>query len=249
MKNRKYLSILSIIFTLALLLAACRPEDGPVDEMITPEPEMTEEVPVEPSAEMPMATDEAMGGEPHMATEEPMDGEMTEEPAMPDSGEGAAGDMDEEPIAAPAWYSARLVDVASGEEFSLSDFSGKVIVVETMAIWCSNCLQQQRNVGELKDMLGEREEVVFVVLDIDPNEDAAQLKSYVEQHGFGGFYAVAPAEVSAELGELYGGQVLNPTSAPMLIVDAHGEAHLLPFGVKSAGELQEALQPYLGGDM
>ena len=58
-------------------------------------------------------------------------------------------------------------------------------------------------------------------------------------------YAVAPPEVSRELGQLYGDQFLNPPATPMLIIDQHGEVHPLPFGIKSAGDLQEALEPFL----
>jgi hypothetical protein len=35
----------------------------------------------------------------------------------------------------------------------------------------------------------------------------------------------------------------------MLIIDQHGEVHLLPFGRKTAEELQQALEPFLTGEM
>jgi hypothetical protein len=55
--------------------------------------------------------------------------------------------------------------------------------------------------------------------------------------------------VAREIGQLYGDQFLNPPSTPMLIVDRHGEVHLLPFGRKSADDLQEALAPFLNDGM
>jgi hypothetical protein len=90
---------------------------------------------------------------------------------------------------------------------------------------------------------------VTVVLDIDPNEDAHNLRDYAAKHGFDWTYAVAPREVAREIGQLYGDQFLNPPSTPMLIIDRHGEVHLLPFGRKTAEELQLALEPFLAGDM
>ena len=46
----------------------------------------------------------------------------------------------------PAWIMASLTDVRTGKGFKISDFKGKVIVVENMATWCPNCLQQQKQV-------------------------------------------------------------------------------------------------------
>ena len=46
----------------------------------------------------------------------------------------------------PPWFSAQLTDVNSNSSFSVSDHQGKVILVETIAVWCSNCLRQQREV-------------------------------------------------------------------------------------------------------
>ena len=42
-----------------------------------------------------------------------------------------------------------------------------------------------------------------------------------------------------------GNQFLNPSSAPVLIIDRPGQAHPLPCGVKRAQALQEALGLYL----
>ena len=56
-------------------------------------------------------------------------------------------------------------------------------------------------------------------------------------------------EVSREIAQLYGDLFLNPPSTPMLIVDRKGGAHPLPFGIKSAESLQEALAPFLNEGM
>jgi thiol-disulfide isomerase/thioredoxin len=168
------------------------------------------------------------------------------------SGEDMSSDttMDEEAMMdLPAWFSAELTDVNSGERLAVADLQGRVVLVETMAIWCSNCLRQQQEVRALHEALGRRDDLVTLVLDIDPNEKAEDLKAYSARHGFDWTYAVAPREVAREIGQLYGDQFLNPPSTPMLIVDRHGEVHLLPFGRKTATDLQEALAPFLGEDM
>lgn len=149
----------------------------------------------------------------------------------------------------PGWFGATLNNVNSGNSFAISDFKGKVVLVETMAVWCSNCKSQQAQIKALHEALGMPEDLVSISLDIDPNENVDDLKSYVTASGFDWMYAVAPAEVSRELSNLYGAEFLNPTSTPMLIIDRHGEVHPLPFGIKSADDLMKALEPFLKDKM
>lgn len=148
---------------------------------------------------------------------------------------------------APAWFSIPLTNVNSGESFTVNDFKGKVVLVETMAQWCPSCKKQQQQVKSLHEKLGMPADLVTIALDIDANEDAETLKGYAAGNGFGWIYAVSPAEVSREISNLYGDQFLNPPSTPILIIDRHGEVHVLPFGIKSADELKEAVEPYLNG--
>ena len=186
--------------------------------------------------EKPAATEEMMEyatptGEAMM--EEPTPEAMTEEGAM----------------AMPAFFSAALTDVESGADFTLADFKGKVVLLEPFAQWCPTCLAQQREVVRLRGLLGAREDFVTVGLDIDPNEDAAMLQAYLTQHGFDWLYAVAPAHVSSEIGQLYGSQYLNPPSAPMLVIDRHGVVHPLEAGRKSAETILAVVEPLLDEPM
>jgi len=145
----------------------------------------------------------------------------------------------------PAFFYVEFIDVNTGSTFKIDDFKGKVVLVETLAQWCSNCLRQQQQVLEFHNQLGQREDLLTLGLDIDPNEDADTLKDYVTRNGFTWLYAVSPVEVSREIGNLYGDQFLNPPSTPMFIIDRKGEVHLLPFGIKSADELLNAIKPFL----
>ena len=145
----------------------------------------------------------------------------------------------------PAWFSAVLTDVQSGQTFSINDYHGKVVLLETLAIWCSNCKKQQIQVKALHEALGTHADLISIGLDIDPNENAGDLKSYTASNGFDWTYAVAPVEVVREISSLYGDQFLNPPSTPMLVVDRNGQVHTLPFGIKSAAQLQEFLEPFL----
>jgi len=145
----------------------------------------------------------------------------------------------------PAWFGAALTNVNDGKKFTVGGFKGKVTLVETMAQWCPTCKKQAMELKSLREKMGMPADLVTVSLDIDPNEKADTLKAYTGTNGFDWIYAVAPAEVSREIGKLYSDQFLNPPSTPILIIDRKGDAHPLPFGVKSADDLMKAVEPYL----
>ncbi len=145
----------------------------------------------------------------------------------------------------PKWYSTPLTDVNTGKVFTIEENLGKVILVETLAIWCSNCYKQQIEVARFHGLLGERDDFISLGIDIDPNEDIVLLTGYVSKNGFDWLYAVASGEMIDEISLLYGPQFLNPPSTPMLIIDRKGNAHPLDFGIKSAEELLNNVLPYL----
>ena len=102
----------------------------------------------------------------------------------------------------------------------MNDFAGKVVLVETMAMWCPNCVGQANEVRNQHNLLG--------------NPDG------LEWH-----FAVAQLEVARALGNLYSAQYLNPPLSPMLIIDRDGNVHQLEYGLKKAEALQEVIEPYL----
>jgi len=208
--------------------------------------------------QMTSSAGEMMDSPMETATEAPAESEMMETApdgadmsmhTTPTSSSGMEQSDSESMMAAPEWFAAELTNVNTGETFSLNDFQGKVILVETMAQWCSNCLKQQTQVKALHALLGDGSDLVSIALDIDPNEDEATLQAYALDHEFDWIYAVAPADVSRQIGNLYTAQFLNPPSTPILIVDRSGEAHILPFGIKSAEDLQQAIEPFLSEGM
>jgi cytochrome oxidase Cu insertion factor (SCO1/SenC/PrrC family) len=205
---------------LGVILAACAP----------PTPEVMDEE--------PMSTDAMMD-----------DPTPTEDHMMESATPTAEAMLEEEVMAMPGFFSVALTDIASGTGFTLADFKGRVILLEPFAQWCPTCLAQQREVVRLHQLLGERDDFVSVGLDIDPNEDAAMLREYLSRHGFDWLYAVAPAHVSSEIGELYGSQYLNPPSAPMLVIDRHGVVHPLEAGRKSAETILAVVEPLLDEPM
>ncbi|NPV57847.1 MAG: TlpA family protein disulfide reductase [Anaerolineae bacterium] len=225
--SKKFLFV-SVLVVLGLFLAACSPAAPTADDMM--------EKPTEAMAEKPTEIIMEKTAEPTHAA---MEGEGE---ATPEGGEDAM-------MEAPAWFSVPLTNAATGETFTIADYKGQVVLVETLAMWCSNCLQQQKQVAALHGQIGDSPDFVSIGIDIDTNENIEDLKGYTASNGFDWIYTVASPDVAREIGNLYGNQFLNPPSTPMLIIDRHGEVHTLPFGIKSADDLQVALQPFLDGGM
>lgn len=145
----------------------------------------------------------------------------------------------------PDWFQVELTDVQTGERFTMNAYAGKVILVETMAVWCPTCILQAAYVYQLHEQLGHPEDLISVSLDIDLNENADDLKAYLAEYEFDWHFAVAPLEIDRALGNLYSAQYMNPPLAPMLVIDRAGNVHELPFGLKDTETLQEAIAPYL----
>ena len=251
MKTRNILFTLFIL--MAIFAAACSAQTEPTDAM--EEKEMVSEsmddqesaMMDEKEDEMTSDSDDGMNehGDDMKDDEVMMDDEKKDDGMMDDKDDG----MTEGVMMAPEWLHTELTNARTGESFMVADFEGKVVLVETLAMWCSNCRKQQGEVQRLHDLLEERDDFVSLGIDIDPNENAEALQAYIDNHGFDWLYTVAPSEVSREIGQLYGDQYLNPPSTPMLIIDREGKVHLLPFGIKSAESLLESLQPFLDAEL
>jgi cytochrome oxidase Cu insertion factor (SCO1/SenC/PrrC family) len=184
--------------------------------------------------------------EPTDAMMQPTDGRMHTTPTLGTDAMGTSIPSTGMDTVMPAkWFDVSFINPADGKMFKINDFKGKVVLVETFAQWCTTCLAQQKEVVKLHEMLGMNSDLVTISLDVDPNENADGLKAYLAKYGQDWNFAIAPVEVSREISQLYGDQFLNPPSAPMLVIDRKGEAHPLPFGIKSADSLQKALEPFL----
>ena len=147
--------------------------------------------------------------------------------------------------AIPEWFSMEMTDVRTGETFTVNDFSGKVVLLQTIAEWCPNCIFQQAESRKMAEQLGNPEDLILLSMDVDSNEDEASLKKYAEDFKFEWRFVVGPLEVQRALGNLYSVEYLNPPLDPMLLIDRQGNAHQLPYGLKKADELQKIVEPFL----
>jgi thiol-disulfide isomerase/thioredoxin len=143
-----------------------------------------------------------------------------------------------------AWRTAALRDVVTGQEFRIVDLQGKVVAIEAMAIWCVTCRVQQ---GEAQAALEQvaSPDVVYISLDVDPNERAEDLSDYAQREGFGWRFVVASPELSRSLAATFGDQVLSPPATPLVILGPDGALIEKHIGIKSAGDLAALIKEHL----
>jgi thiol-disulfide isomerase/thioredoxin len=63
--------------------------------------------------------------------------------------------------------------------FKLSDFRGRVVVIDFMATWCGPCRMAMPNYGTIWEEYGET--IVILSIDIDPNESEQTLRSFSQE--------------------------------------------------------------------
>lgn len=157
-------------------------------------------------------------------------------PSAPSSQPGSAGPSGGSTTAADRLLATRLVDVASGQSFTLGQLAAdRPVLLEMMATWCPNCRQQQRAIVDAHALGDFRS----VSIDVDLSETAADLAAYADREGFDWRFAVADAPLYQELQQRFGVAVTNPPSTPLLVIGSDGSVRPLEFGrgVRSAQEL------------
>ena len=68
-----------------------------------------------------------------------------------------------------------LTDI-DGEEVSLSDFRGQVVYLDFWASWCGPCMQQVPYARELKKRMEDHDDLVFLYISVDTDEQAWRAK-------------------------------------------------------------------------
>jgi hypothetical protein len=144
-----------------------------------------------------------------------------------------------------AWQTIELTDVRTDERFTIAELAGAAVVIEPMAIWCTNCARQQREASTALTAL-PRDEVVYISLDIDPSERASDLAAYADDRGFDWRFVIAGREMSRALAEAFGDQVLSPPSTPKILVAPDGTVEGPAFGIQDAEAIEADIRDLLG---
>ena len=144
-------------------------------------------------------------------------------------GQGGAG---EERQPAPDFT---LTDI-TGHEFSLSDYRGKVVILEFFAIHCPACEMQ---VDELKKVWSKFHDGLFIIsISVDPRDTDEALRSYAAEHNI--LWRVA--RDTAGVGDAYDVYYL-PT---IVIIDREGYIRYRHEGLTPSDVLIEEVSDLLG---
>ncbi|WP_323676714.1 hypothetical protein [Halorubellus sp. PRR65] len=136
------------------------------------------------------------------------------------------------------WRDVSLSTVRGDESFTIADLAdGGVVFVETFAVWCSNCLRQQKTMIDFHEA---NPDVTTVAVDIDQNEDAKKVRDHANEHGFDWRYAVAPPEWTRSVTSEFGTSMANAPSVPMLRACGPDDVTRLKDGQKSVAFLESA---------
>jgi thiol-disulfide isomerase/thioredoxin len=178
----------------------------------------------------------------------------TTSPAITNEAQGAEGRTipptadKPSPSAGPVvevWRAATLRDVATGEEFSISDLRGKVVAIAGMATWCVNCRAQHGETRAALEHLASPD-IVYISLAVDPNEREADLAAYAARGGYHWRFAVASPEMSRSLAAAFGDQILSPPATPLVVLGPDGGLFAMHTGIKGSDDLvallEEAMQ-------
>ena len=242
------------LFTLILLLllGAC---SMPATETVTDaamEPteamtEMSDEMMDEGMADGEVMTDTHIMSDTHVMTDTMADDTMGADDMMGDSEMMTATQtmtdttsgmmetdeaMQESMMDLPAWQTMPLTDARTGETFTLADYVGKTVFVETMATWCTNCRQQ---LGNVKSAVANADidQVVFIAISVETDLAAETLAQYAEDNGFGWTFAVASPDLVRALADTFGPTIANPPATPHFLIHPDGSHGDLVTGFES----------------
>ena len=153
---------------------------------------------------------------------------MTDD-AMTDDAESMIGEL-------PAWQTMTLTDARTGESFTLADFAGKTVFVETMATWCPNCRQQ---LGNVKSAVAGADEMqtAFIAISVETTLAAETLAQYADDNGFGWTFAVATPEMVQALADTFGQTIANPPATPHFLILPDGSHSDLATGFESGEQI------------
>lgn len=127
----------------------------------------------------------------------------------------------------------------NGDAFRLSDFKGKVVVIDFMATWCGPCRQQLPHLKVIWEKEDYSDKIVLMSIDIDPAESAETIRSFAQGFPYATWIW---ARDTANLRQAY--QVAGIPKT--VIIDQDGYIRFTHTGVTYASTFIEKIDQLLG---
>lgn len=84
---------------------------------------------------------------------------------------------------------------------------------------------------------------VLIAIDTDQNEDAGLIREAWKDRGLAEMVAISPKSLTDALVQQFGPDIVNPPSAPIVLINAdQTSAELMSRGVKTAEEIELAAE-------
>lgn len=149
-------------------------------------------------------------------------------PPEPGPTAGSTGGSSGHELPAGPLLATQLTDVRTGEHFTLADLAPQgPILVEPMAVWCTNCRAQMHEVTRAHDAA----HFVSVSLDVDLSETAQDLAAYADREGWNWRFAMADPDLYRLLQKNFGDAATYPPATPLIVIERDGTVRALDFGV------------------
>jgi len=127
---------------------------------------------------------------------------------------------------------------SDGNTFRLSDFRGKVVVINFMATWCGYCRQEMPHLKVIWEKENYSDKIVLMSIDVDPTESAETLRSFAQGFPYATWIW---ARDTANIGQAY--QVAGIPKT--VIIDRDGYIRFTHAGVTYASTFIEEIDQLL----
>ena len=176
--------------------------------------------------------------------------ENTEEkPQIPNSSTSAqtrsSQDVTDSQI--PLWHTILLEDINSGRMYTIEELNDRPILLESFAVWCPKCTQQQRENKKFHKEVGEA--VISIGLNTDPNEDESAVLKHTQENEFDWIYSISPPDLTRELINEFGREIVSAPSVPMILICEDGKSYFLDRGFKSVEKLKGSINEKCNQDV
>jgi cytochrome c biogenesis protein CcmG/thiol:disulfide interchange protein DsbE len=144
-------------------------------------------------------------------------------------------------LASPSWGAGKpapnfsLKDVLQGKEYSLSQFKGKVVVINFFTFFCGPCRDEMPDLNKINNELKGKG---LVTLGIALSSDPTQIRFLVKQLGLEYPVLIGNDKVS----DAYGSIAVVPTT---VIIDKEGNVAQRIEGTRKKAVFQKLIQPLL----
>ncbi|MBB2147392.1 TlpA family protein disulfide reductase [Pedobacter gandavensis] len=92
-------------------------------------------------------------------------------------------------------YNFELKDV-NDKTHKLSDFKGKVVIIDLWAMWCAPCLKEKPIMGKIEQGYHDRNDIVFIGVSVDGINRSDLWKGFVKRNGWTNLELISDATSS-----------------------------------------------------